>query len=102
MSKPKGDGFISRREALALGMTGAGVGIASMLGAGLVRAQRPRAFPPPRNPQFGDSPSWVTELRKSDPTAMPTFKATGHRTTAAVSATPVLLSVTMASLYSIR
>ena len=40
--------------------------------------------------------------RKSDPTAMPTCKATGRRTTAGVSATPVLLSVTMASLYSIR
>ena len=67
MAKPKDDGFISRREALALGMTGAGVGIASMLGAGLARAQRPRAFPPPRNPQFGDSPSWVTELREIAP-----------------------------------
>ena len=69
MAKPhnSGVGNISRREALALGITGAGVGIVSVLGAGLARAQRPAAFPPPRDSNFGGSPSWNTELKELAP-----------------------------------
>lgn len=68
MVKPhRGDGAISRREALALGAAGAGVGIASMLGGSLVRAQRPAAFPPPRDSNFPGSPSWSTELKELAP-----------------------------------
>ncbi len=68
MAKPEnGDGHIGRREALALGVAGAGIGVASMLGGSLARAQRPPAFPPPRDPDFGDSPSWPTELKEIGP-----------------------------------
>jgi len=67
MTKPTGDKFISRREALTLGMAGAGVGIASMLGGRLANAQRPAAFPPPNDPNFGGSPSWVTETKEIAP-----------------------------------
>ena len=63
----KGGATISRREALALGLAGAGVGIASMYAGRLARAQRPAAFPLPRDPNFGDSPSWTTELRELGP-----------------------------------
>ncbi|MFL2546742.1 MAG: MBL fold metallo-hydrolase [Candidatus Rariloculaceae bacterium] len=54
----------NRREVLAMGAAGAGVGLASILGANAARAQRPDAFPPPRDPNFGDSPSWRTELKE--------------------------------------
>ena len=69
MSKPENRRVetVSRRDALAMGVAGAGVGIASMLGVSLARAQRPAAFPPPRNPSFGDSPSWATEFKEIAP-----------------------------------
>ena len=67
MARLKSDELISRRDALALGIAGAGAGIASMLGGSLAWAQRPAAFPPPRNPQFGDSPSWISELKEVGP-----------------------------------
>jgi len=62
-----GAGTISRREALALGVAAAGVGIVSTLGGVPARAQRPAAFPLPRDPNFGDSPSWTTELKELAP-----------------------------------
>jgi cyclase len=67
MAKSKDDGFISRRQALAFGVAGAGVGIASMLGGTSAWAQRPAAFPPPSDPNFGGSPSWVSELKEVGP-----------------------------------
>ncbi len=57
-------GNVSRRDALAIGVAGASIGIATMLGGNLARAQRPQAFPPSRDPNFGDSPSWVTDLKE--------------------------------------
>jgi cyclase len=58
---------VSRRDAIAMGVAGTGVGIANILGGKLARAQRPQAFPPTRDPSFGDSPSWVTELKEIAP-----------------------------------
>lgn len=69
MTKPKTSdaGRIGRREALTMGLAGAGVGVASVLGWSAAHAQRPAAFPPPRDPDFGGSPSWTTELREIGP-----------------------------------
>ncbi len=68
MANPrKGNGTISRREVLALGVAGAGAGIASLLAGNAAWAQRPAAFPPPRDPNFGDSPSWISELKEVGP-----------------------------------
>jgi len=60
-------GVISRREALTLGVASASVGLASMLGDGLAQAQRPAAFPPPRDASFSGSPTWGTELTEFAP-----------------------------------
>ena len=69
MTKPEntGAGSISRREALTMGLAGAGVGVASVAGWSVARGQRPPAFPPPRDPNFGESPSWTTGLREIGP-----------------------------------
>ena len=61
----KGDRTISRREALAVGLAGAGVGVASVVGWSVARGQRP--LPPSRDPNFGESPSWTTELNEVGP-----------------------------------
>lgn len=66
-NRRKGEKVIDRREALALGLAGVGAGIASIYTGNLARAQRPAAFPLPRDPDFGDSPSWATELREFAP-----------------------------------
>lgn len=64
----RGVGRITRREALALGAAGAGLGISSMLGGTLVSAQtRPKVLPPPRDPNSPGPPTWKTEFRELAP-----------------------------------